>query len=229
MDKVYLDTSVVIEYVLATGREPEAAESILPPQAYEVELREYVESLLRIERRLDFATRLRSIVGWQFPEAEAVVSPFVLLELDEWWAAEVLKSTVVEVTHVKTVQKVSQKEIGKLIQRVERDSTFAEGVAKTPANHLWAQITNPPRGERLAGIRIETPKCLSFDEKTFNQVGLLATFQIGMADIVHLLAAQELRCTHFATKDSDFQRIRSDIEDIFDFKLLYNDEVFSVF
>jgi hypothetical protein len=52
--------------------------------------------------------------------------------------------------------------------------------------------------------------------------------QLGMADIIHLLAADALKCTHFASTDSDFNRLRQEIEGSFKFKILFKDEIFGV-
>lgn len=224
---VYCDTSLVIEYLLAQGREPEAktAHSPFPEPDHQREERKYWETLFRHNKRFQFASRLRSIVGWNFPTSELVVSPFVLLELDEWYAEECFKQHAIEGTHVKAIQSHSRKEIGQFIQTIVRDSEANDD--SFPAR-IWGAMASRIRGESLAGLQIRAVDQLKFDADAFEKVSLLSHLQMGMADIVHLLAADALKCTHFASTDSDFHRLRTEIENSFDFKVLFKDEIFSV-
>ena len=224
---VYCDTSLVIDYMLAQGREPEAAVASSPfPESDNVRKeREYWETLFRHDKRYQFASRLRSIVGWKFPAARMVVSPFVLLELDEWFAEECFKRYALKGTHVKAIQTHSRKEIGKFIQLIVRDSNSNDD--SFPAQ-VWGAMASRIRGESLAGIQVESIENLCFDADAFGKVSLLSHMQLGMADIVHLLAADSLKCTHFASTDSDFDRLRKEIEDSFKFKVLFKDEIFGI-
>lgn len=223
---VYCDTSLLIEYLLAQGREPEARAGLPPYREpeHQREERQYWEMLFRHDKRYQFASRLRSIVGWSFPKAKIVISPFVLLELDEWYAEECFKRHALEGTHFKAIQSHSRKEIGRFIQTIVRDSA---GENSFPAN-VWSAMASRVRGESLAGIRIEPVDNLKFDAEAFGKVTLLSHMQLGMADIVHLLAADSLKCTHFASTDSDFNRLRAEIEESFDFRILFKDEIFGI-
>jgi predicted nucleic acid-binding protein len=224
---IYCDTSLVIEYLLAQGREPEAANGSSPflEPDHQREEREYWKTLFRYDKRFQFAIRLRSIVGWNFPNSEMVISPFVLLELDEWYAEECFKQHALGGTHVKAIQSHSRKEIGQFIQAIVRDSDANDN--SFPAR-VWGAMASRIRGESLAGIQIRAVDQLKFAEDAFGKVSLLSHLQLGMADIVHLLAADSLKCTHFATTDSDFHRLRKEIENTFDFKVLFKDDIFGV-
>ncbi|MDX1948090.1 MAG: hypothetical protein SFU86_22015 [Pirellulaceae bacterium] len=227
MTIVYCDTSLVIDYLLAQGREPEAAvsPSHYPESEHQREEREYWEALFRHDKRYQFATRLRSIVGWNVPTARMAISPFVLLELDEWYAEECFKRHALDGTHVKAIQTHSRKEIGEFIQKVVRDS---EENYQSFAGRIWGEMASRIRGESIAGIHIEAVDQLKFDADAFDKVTLLSHMQLGMADIVHLLAADSLKCTHFASTDSDFNRLRVEIEASFKFKVLFKDEIFGI-
>jgi hypothetical protein len=224
---VYCDTSLIIDYLLAQGREPEArvVPSSFPESDHQRKEREYWETLFRHDKHYQFATRLRSIVGWNYPASKMVVSPFVLLELDEWYAEECFKRHALEGTHVKAIQTHSRKEIGKFIQTIFRDSNANDD--SFPAQ-VWGAMASRIRGESLAGIQIESVENLRFDADAFDKVSLLSHMQLGMADIVHLLAADSLKCTHFASTDYDFHRLRNEIEDSFKFKVLFKDEIFGI-
>lgn len=223
--RLYCDTSLVIDYLLATGREPEAQKSSIPASPHERAEREYWESLFRHDRRYLFATKLRSIVGWSYPLAQMVVSPFVLLELDEWYAEELFKRHALEGTHVKALQSYSRKEIGKFIQQIVKDACAKDD---SFAARIWGALASGGRGELLSGISIEPVGNLIFDSNAFAKVSLLSHMQLGMADIVHLLAAESMGCTQFASTDSDFNRLKSEIEGAFGYKVLYKDDIFSV-
>ena len=85
-----------------------------------------------------------------------------------------------------------------------------------------------PIGEGLVGIQVEDIPAFTISKRAFQKVAPLAVFQIGLADIIHLLVAKRLGCTHFATIDSDFQRARQVIEKELKLRLLFGDEVFTV-
>jgi hypothetical protein len=223
---VYCDTSLVVDYIIAAGREPEANPRFEFPQSeFRRKERIYWEMLFRDEKRYRFATKLRSIVGWTFSNSKLIVSPFVLLELDEWLAEETFRRNALEGTHVKAIQTLSRKDIGKYIQQVYRDS---KGAGDSFAAQLWGAMASSARGEAIAGIDIKPVDNLRFGPNAFKKVSLLSHMQMGMADIVHLLAAEALNCTHFASTDSDFGRLRDEIEAQFKFKILLKDEIFAV-
>jgi len=226
---VYCDTSLVVDYMIASGREPEAvalaARNPFPESDFDRKQRMYWETLFKYDKRYQFAMKLRSIVGWTFPEAMLIVSPFVLLEVDEWYAEETFKRHALEGTHVKAIQTHSRKAIGEFIQQVYRG---AKAATDSFAAQLWGAMANGARGEFLEGIQIRPVDHLRFGPGAFKKVTLLSYMQLGMADIVHLLAAEALKCTHFAATDSDFGRLRDEIEANFKFKILLKDEIFGI-
>lgn len=224
---VYCDTSLVIEYVLAEGREPESRNVFepFPLSENEREKYEYWETLFGHKNRYQFGTKLRSLIGWQYPAEKFVISPFVLLELDEWYAEECFKQHALEGTYVKAIQRHSRKNIGKFIQKVIHDSQLEED--SYPAK-IWSAMASRLRGESLAGIQIKAVDTLIFDDRAFQKVTVLSHMQLGMADIVHLLAAESLKCTHFATTDEDFKRLKNEIEKVFEFKVLFKEAIFQV-
>ena len=223
--RIYCDTSLVINYLIAEGREPEAQSSLIPEPEYSKTEREFWDKLFRHDKKYKLATNLRSIIGWQFPNVEIVISPFVLLELDGWYAEESFKRNAIGSTNVKAIQTYSRKQIGEYIKTIWNEAESDQG---SFAADVWRAIACGARGEAIAGIKIEKVDGLRFDEATFSKVAVFACLQIGMADIVHLLAADELKCTHFATTDSDFNRVKDEIESVFKFELLFKDDILKI-
>lgn len=223
--KVYIDTSLALDYYLATGREWPEAHFIDSRSDYEKAEQALLEEFLKDNKRLARATRLRKIVSWDYPEARLVISPLVLFEMQEWIAADAIKRGLLTVTHPKALQSFSVKEIGELAKRLW-DSGYgqAEGCRSDWAYALF----HSPIGEGLVGIQIEDIPALTVSERAFAKVLPLAVFQIGLADIIHILAAKRLGCTHFATTDSDFQRARELMAKELKVHLLFGDEVFTV-
>lgn len=220
--KIYIDTSLLIDYFLATGREEPNPDPLNLISAEESQEKEYWESLLRTDKKLSFVTELRRIIGWDFPDKKLVISPFVLLELDAWCAEDSFKRLALDSTHIKAVQSLSRKEVGDYIQKVWED---AECDPNSLAAKIRGAICGIARGEYLMGIIVEPVQNLLFDEKVFNKAFPLACKQIGLADILHLLAAEAMGCTHFATNDSDYNRVSSEIKASFKLDVIYKDRI----
>jgi hypothetical protein len=223
--KVYVETSLAIDYYLATGREWPDDHFIEHRSDYEKAEEAMWEELLKDNKRVTRATRLRKLVSWDYPEARLVVSPLVLLEMHEWIAADTIRRGLLTVTHTKAAQRFSPKEIGDLAKRLwDSGQKQPDGCRRDSAYALF----HSPIGEGLVGIQVEDIPEFTLSKRAFNKVAPLAVFQIGLADILHLLVAKRLGCTHFATTDSDFQRAREIIEKELKLRLLFGDEVFSV-
>src|SRR3972149_3574174 len=65
----------------------------------------------------------------------------------------------------------------------------------------------------FANITIRTPR-------DFNKLIVFPAYQIGVADILHLVSAKRLGCEYFITFDDDFKRAKKDIERFFNLKIL---------
>lgn len=220
--KIYIDTSLLIDHFLATEKADQYPDPFNIVSAEESQEKEYWESLLRTDKKLSFVTELRNIIGSEFPDTKLVISPFVLLELDAWCAEDSFKRLALDSTHLKAVQSLSRKQVGEYIQKIWED---AECNPDSLAAKIRGAICGFARGEYLMGINIEPVENLQFDEKAFTKASPLACKQIGLADILHLLAAEVMDCTHFATNDSDFNRVSSEIKASFNLDLIYKDRI----
>jgi hypothetical protein len=223
--KVYIDTSLALDYYLATGREWPEGHFIDHRSDYEKAEQALWEEFLKDNKRIARATRLREIVSWNYPEARLVISPLVLFEMQEWIAADTIKRGYLTVTHPKALQSLSVKEIGVFAKRLwDSGSGQSEGYRRDLAYALF----HSPIGEGLIGIQIEDVPALTIGKRAFAKVVPLAVFQIGLADIIHILAAKKLGCTHFATVDADFKRAREVMEKELKVHLLFEEEIFNV-
>lgn len=55
---------------------------------------------------------------------------------------------------------------------------------------------------------------------------LLSKYQIGLADIFHLMVASHLGCSNFLTFDQDFRTAKVEIQELFNLKVISNiDEI----
>jgi hypothetical protein len=225
--KVYIDTSLALDYYLAVGSEWPDDHFIDSRSDYNKAEQGLWEDLLKDDKRLTRATRLRKIVSWDYDsEALMVISPLVLLEMQEWIAADAIKRGLLTVTHIKRVQSLSVSEIGELAKRLwDSGSGQPDGCRRDWA---YALFHSPIAHEGLVGIDIEEIPGLTVSERRFNKIVPLAVYQLGLADIIHLLAARRLGCTHFATTDSGFKRARELMAEELKLHLLFGDEVFNV-
>jgi hypothetical protein len=188
--KVYIDTSLALDYYLATGREWPEGHFIDPRSDYEKAEQALWEEFLKDNKRLARATRLREIVSWDYSlEARLVISPLVLFEMQEWIAADTIKRGLLTVTQPKALQSLLVKEIGEFAKRLwDSGSEKSEGCRRDWAYALF----HSPIGEGLVGIQIEDVPGLTIGKRTFAKVLPIAVFQIGLADIIHILAAKRL-------------------------------------
>ncbi|HYE57622.1 MAG TPA: hypothetical protein VD948_03910 [Rhodothermales bacterium] len=222
--KAYIDTSLAIEYVLANGSEWEdIVPREFPEQKYDRVLKALRE-VLNTEKRYSLAKSLRLRFHLGDDAGMLVISPLVLYELYGWYYEERFKSMASEVTNIKSIQRIGQKQIGDYLKTIERKASRGD----SPDFQALLDSTKWTMnlfGEGLVGITIEPLTNLELDEASFQLIGNLAYLQVGLADALHLLAARKLGCTHFATLDSDYQRVRTEIESDLGLELLFGEEI----
>jgi len=186
-----------------------------------------VLELLRTEARLQQVGHFRhAYLAAPSANARLITSPLAILELIEWQAEVVTKQIIVESAGPHVMQRKGRKEIGDLIQRLSRiaadptsdpnharDASAAISGAALPGSFI---LSHSFRGVAVEGLH-------SFSVGTDDALGRahdLAFLQLGTADILHVLAAQHLGCSHFGTFDSDFSRARETLASNFGLTLL---------
>lgn len=229
---IYFDSSVLIDYWTTEG-----AEIDYPPklQPREIPYVPVLRELLRSDRRYAGMIAVRKALLSEELKASAVTTPLAQLELIEWHAAAAFKNLAADAVGAHAIQRKSRKEIGELLfKALERRRLEAAGpaidrsqgstglellVAETWTDGAFARV-HGCRGIIVADVRLfelSVPQAWDVPQ-------LLAYLQVGMADIMHLLAAVHLGCTWFASFDSDFERCREHIQKGLGLKLLRNPE-----
>lgn len=216
---IYFDSSVVIDYWLA---EPIQASDLKEYNLFnqETPLSAFTRELLRSERRLPKVAEIRKKLIFEDTKALAVVSPLAIIELIEWYAENKFKEIAAEEVGVFAIQRKSKKEIGDFLSKVleerklETDKAGDRKKETSTASELFVSETRLnlsfARCHGLQGLLLVDLKNFRIDLHSVPFI--LSYLQMGMADILRVLAAKHLGCEFIASFDSDFQRASKHIE-----------------
>ncbi len=229
---VYFDTSVVIDYWIAEGTENE---DFVPEN--EKSLTEYtygplvkvIKDLLRSDLRIQKVIELRKKIIWEDIAVTPITSQIALWELQEWIAESSFKQISSEIVGAINMQKKGKKEIGNLLRKAyslwseERRTGTSNNSNGTTGIELLMQDTWLNYGfaysHGLKGICVSEivnfrwPPVKRKNANLYTDPLGLAYFQLGIADILHILFAEHLGCKYFASFDSDFDRVKEFCED----------------
>jgi hypothetical protein len=222
----YIDSSLAIEYVNAEGVEHD---DLLSPANRSAE-DTYLLDLLKADRDFSLAAGIRKKLHVGSSRLQFVVSPLVWIEVNEWIAEERLKERASRVTQFTRLQREGKKRIGTFLREIR--------YASDPDNHLrpfnsvaeklFKDTTISSRSLATGALKYITHVDLtgfSLSHTTIQTAVNLAYMQVGAADIMHLLVAAHIGCTHFATIDSDFDRVREAVEADLGLVVLFRDEI----
>lgn len=214
---VYFDASVVIDYWLAEGGEMPETEIDEILTQNELPHKEVLRRLMKADRRYSSMVNIRERLLFGDVNATAVVSPLALMELVEWHAESVFKDLVSDAVGVRSIQRKSKKDIGALLFQLweERKKEAADEAGKPKDRSTGLELLvsdtmlNPSfaLSHGLQGLSLVDLKGFSISSMAaFGLPFILAYGQLGMADILHILAAIHLGCDYIASFDSDFAR-----------------------
>src|SRR3972149_2191334 len=131
--------------------------------------------------------------------------------LDYWLSNKLTPSSFIsdEEDHYKIIrEKIRKKDKLSQDPLVSFTLTLFENICSYTRENLFGIIPVD-----FANITIRTPR-------DFNKLIVFPAYQIGVADILHLVSAKRLGCEYFITFDDDFKRAKKDIERFFNLKIL---------
>lgn len=214
---IYFDSSVLIDYWLTEGHDLPVDKTMADiAKRNEPPYQDFVRKTLNVEHRLPKVTEIRKLLETGESDVFAIVTPPAILELTAWYADTRFRTVAAEVAGPSSLRQKGKKEIGRLLSAVlkaKRDEAQAsQGTTKslsaldmllveTMLNGSFA-MAHGLRGLTLVDIKgFELTISDSFSEAFFD-----AYVQVGQADLLHILAARHLGCTHIASFDVDFTR-----------------------
>ena len=225
---VYFDSSVLVDYWLAEGLEFDSAIQPFPDEQADL-----LRSVLHAEKKTQTMSKVREATIILGPELLPVTSPLAVLELIEWHAHAAIKQMASEAVGFLAIQRKSRKQIGELLKKLsdaeahERKPNHSRGQALQLRSIVQGAWLNPSFAEYHGLEGVIEADLLGFDltrKDVWTRASDLAFFQIGLADIQHILAAHHLGCTHFASFDSDFSLVADVMAERFKLKLLKSPE-----
>lgn len=218
--KIYFETSAVLDYILATGRDDEAQRVETPSYVPRSALT-YLKSLLREDKRYRLGTEVRRAIDGATGNCLCLITPIVRYECYEKLVEERFKNDASEALLAKFVRGYSRKQVGDYLGAIRKDA-----VSSPDAEALYEAIARDFTDENLFGLVTE-PCSLELNRENYSTLSKYAFLQVGVADALHLLAAHKLGCQYFFTTDEDFHRTREDIKSDFGIEVLFKDAILS--
>lgn len=221
---VYFDSSVVIDYWMTEGLDKSDIRNLhgLEPGMLD-KLYEYIRKLLKTHDRIVKTIEIREKLTSGQVKVNAVISPLCMLELAEWYTESTFKQIGAEAVGVRNIQKKSKKEIGDYINRLITSTKSPEDsksidllVEETHLNPSYA-LAHGLQGLLLVNI---VNFNLSIGQALRQEPYIYAYIQLGISDIMHILLAEHLGCSYFASFDDDFKRVRQIIKEEAEITLL---------
>lgn len=209
----YLDSSVLIEYWCTYGIDLTSngpIDQILRPMFWQL-----VSEVSGADKNLQLLCDIRRQVENRQSRLSLITSPIALLELIEWFTYSGIKDIFASSMGIKRVErKLNKEKIRKILSTIEEQATAdprsleEPGMPSEAMNLLTLTFINPTvaRSQELYGVIIADIQNFAFPEDwAWEAAGELARFQVGAADVLHVLVAYHLGCQYFASFDSDFR------------------------
>jgi hypothetical protein len=157
-----------------------------------------------------------------------IYTPACRLELEGITTASRFKKYGIEVSEsTSSFVKKGNKEIGDILSKLKKD--FTDNLRKNGHNNIDEKIkllfhhfffTTDRIDEGLEGIIEVDIINFTLTKKDHKNLIYLANMQVGFADIFHLLSAIKLGCEYFFTLDSDFNRIKEEIAQVYKIEIV---------
>jgi len=231
---IYFDSSVLIDYWITEGADVDIPDEPCIPER---PLLSAARDILRSDVRFSKVAEIRKKLVSTDVKVSCVISPLAIIELTEWHAEAKFKNIAAEASGVLSIQRKSKKEIGSLLSEVLEKRKRKEEVknnikgpygSSTGLEVLHAETWLNPSFAKAHGFNgLFEVDLINFKldiPQTFDLPFLFAYLQMGLADILHVMAARHLGCTYIASFDSDYSRNKKHIEEGAKLKLLSSPE-----
>ena len=219
----YCDTSFLLDYWLSNKLTP--SYFISDEEDHYKIIRETIKKYKKLNEIYKIREKLENYKNLTTP----VYSTIALFELAERIAEAFFLSETVEGTDVLTIQRLPKKEIGKYIrsfwektEKIRKKNRHSQDPLVTFTLTLFENISNYTSENLFGIIPVDFANITIRTPRDFNKLITFPAYQIGVADILHLVSAKRLGCKYFITFDDDFERAKKDIERFFNLKILTN-------
>ncbi|MBN2380481.1 PIN domain-containing protein [candidate division WOR-3 bacterium] len=237
---MYFDSSVAIYYWMVEYVEchvDEDDERFL--KKHEQPYISVLKTVFKTEKRIKKVEELRKQLAYGKVKVLPVISPLVIFELNKWYAATMFRELAKEVVDQKFILSQNEKNIGdwlKIImeqyfqdmkkwkgmyirKRTHDDISGAEQIIR----ETWLNSSFALAHGLHGLVQVDL---INFDitlHKAWREAFEYAYLQVGLADIIHILAAHHLGCSYIATFDSDFERVKNIIKEMLNIEVICND------
>ncbi len=213
----YCDTSFLFDYWNSSAHDPNFTSF---PSNREDPITDKLAYYLKHDRRTKKVFEIRRLFDDFDAGLSLVYTPACRLELEEIMTQASFQHEAALVAGAKYVSNQGRKWVGERLGEILSDfSKNQEDEELKQLYHGFFHMTSFA-GEGLVGLVEVDILNLSITQKDFYRIGFLANLQLGLADIVHLLATERLGCKYFFTFDNDFARASSQIKEYLGFEIV---------
>ncbi len=201
-----------------------------------------IRDILQAEKRIRKVVEIKRRLTSGRARASAVITALGVIELAKWQALTAVKQIGAEASGILAVQRKSDKEIGELLQKavdkwkVEREDLLPRREEGAPDAAYTTGLESLIQGAMIVpsfAIVHGFEGLLQVDLKKFDIPFVqgwrlpyfMSFYQMGAADILHVLAAEHLGCQYIASFDSDFWRVKDLITEDTELSVLKNSEM----
>ncbi|MCD6482671.1 MAG: PIN domain-containing protein [Candidatus Aenigmarchaeota archaeon] len=221
---IYFDSSVLIEYWMTEDMEMSKTEVDELLKKNELPHLPVVRNILRSETKINKVVEIRKKLLFGKVKVTPIVTPLSLLELIEWHAEASFKQIASEASGVVFIQKRSKKQIGdylkKALKLAELEAKEQKGKRRCESTGLEILMSETRLNRSFAEchglqglLQVDIVNFHLPINKVWQESSAYAYLQLGIADIMHILLAQQLGCQYIASFDSDFARVKDIISE----------------
>lgn len=224
----YCDSSFILDFISFPLNEifPQSNSAKNRIDNFEPILRKYWKSDKRVYSLKKIIEKIYNLEN----KTCLVYSPLVTLECIEKIVENNFLNTIKEQYSIKSIQKEGRKKIGDALKKLYDDYQVDDKLDNVE-NFLEILVFNIFEtgfgniDDALSLFEIVPIDLINLSvyhsSKEFEKFIYLSQFQIGLADILHLIAAHIAGCEYFVTFDTDFVKVKDNIKDFFGIEILH--------